>query len=356
MMRRSHLQMLSIVLGLLILGGCQAGTPAATVTAIPPTATLALVPSIIPLPTATPSPTPQSVPGGCDIGFMVINTDKGLNLVCTDGSFSQRIVSTTEMFSDGNCTINDIAASSDGRYLAFDVEGSCLEDKSIYVIDLSDYTTKTVYSFKLPHLNIQLSPNGEYIGYVIGREEDISSQIEFVHLASNTISQAITPEMIVPGGNANVGFNDFDWSPDGNQISYIAWDDRTPQYMSHTGYIADVACDPQTHMCKASDPRILPEIRSQCNMAWSFHDSNIVVKCIVESGEELTEIRTSKYGLVQQLALDGFYGVSLSPSGKHLAMYSTMERKLYILKLDDMTKFLLADSDHGYTGPFVWLP
>lgn len=339
-----------------LVGATPSSTGMAALVLTSPVPSFTPSPSIIPSPMVTSSPIPLPTPDDCGLGFMIVNTEKGLDLTCADGSFSQQIISRTTIFPDGNWTIDEIAVSSDGHYLALSAQDSSLGDKRICVIDLSDYTTKTVYSFKSPHLDIHLSPDGEYIGYVIGREEDNSSQIEFVHLASSIVSQVITPEMIIPGGQANVGFNDFDWSPDGTQISYVVWDDRTPQYESYTGYIADVVCDAQTHICKASHPRVLPEVQSLCKMAWSFHDSNIVTSCRMEDGEEFTEIRTSDYRLVQRLTLDGFYDASLSPDGNHMAMYSTSERELYMLRLDDMTKFLLTDADHGYIGPFIWLP
>jgi dipeptidyl aminopeptidase/acylaminoacyl peptidase len=165
------------------------------------TSTATITPSTTPTLTSTLRPTPAD----CDAGFVVFSAttyssedqDKtGIYLACADGTYMQKILSATDVFPTAEWVINDLAISPDGQTLAFSSSGSKLVEPApnqMYLVDISDYSAVDIYSVPDADTFAQLSwsPDGEYIAYRTFNIQTQVSQIEILHINTQTVSMVV---------------------------------------------------------------------------------------------------------------------------------------------------------------------
>jgi hypothetical protein len=340
------------------------------------TSTATITPSTTPTLTSTLRPTPAD----CDAGFVVFlattysseDQDKtGIYLACADGTFIQQIVSAVDVLPTTEWVINDLAISPDGQTLAFSSSGSMLLEPApnqMYLVDMSNYRATGFYSDSDNDGFGQLSwsPDGEYIAYKAGNLQTQVSQIEILHINTQTVSMMVD----------NDPFGDFDelgWLSNGMQILYGAHIADNPHF--YNGYLANINCDPDTHRCSITGQKKLDWMEHR-NGSYQFSlvpgSSTIVRKYYSEGGFHI-EVRDVLSGdLFTSVNLNellstliyGRYPPSASSDGSQIAFAAMVdEHELYndvfILSLYDRTLTNLTDGplfEKIDVNEVLWIP
>jgi hypothetical protein len=246
----------------------QVASPTSIDETILPSATYTSSPVPGPTPTPTgeqPTATPVSnpTPGDCDGGYLYFATasdrletqpQDAIYLMCSDGSFSQKVVSKEKTIPEQQFLVS-LDASLDGRRLAFSTVDRQYTNGHVYLVDLSDHNVQEIYAADYGITDLSWSADGEYLGYTTYEHGGGSrGAIEVLHIGTLTRSRMVTERSL---SNEEYAFtlSRFRWSPDGGLVLYTG--DLAGVYQAlliPQGFIAEISCDPNTHECSFGDP------------------------------------------------------------------------------------------------------
>jgi len=287
-----------------------------------------------------------------------------LFLACVDGSYCQQILSAPEVLPEGQ-EIYDLDVSIDGQWVAL-LTNDWGNGGNVYILNLADTGVTEVYLSDSNLLNVDWSPNSEYIVYTReGSSTEPYNSMEVLHIASQTVSRLVDglAELRSTEDCVSLFIRNPTWSPNGNQILYDVWQE-CQLGIEDERYIADVTCDQQTHTCYIGQATPLEWASHRRRLFWASGGSQIVSVSVLGAEDLITIERLGQNGaLYDALTVDGgSLGVSqqtifsLSPSERYLAINNPYRRDFYLIDLDTEELFDLSDTCFSNAQQFDWMP
>jgi Tol biopolymer transport system component len=354
-------QMLSIALGLLVLIGCRDGAPTAAVTRIPPSATHTQVPTRtpthIPMPTPTLTPVLSPCPGERLAFVMSRDGPASIYFACPSSGIvdNMGVIDLSQYERPG-----DLNLSRKGTAVLF-TESDIYGVSEIILMDLVSSVSKTILPRSAGKMiaYARWTSDEQYVGYVSlfdgDPEQNRSSVIEFLNISKQTVSRL---EL-----KGDVSLQEFQWSPDGQQILYLntsGIDLDSPEYGR---FLADVSCSDETGKCEVSNSHLLT-VDAGAEAFFSFDGSSLIG---VGDGENtpqsiviITDLSTNSTHQIAMRSIDPnlehISGPVFSPSETLVAFTAdsvdTGVQNVYILDLEQMTLMNLTgntsrDADYG---------